>query len=54
MKDLLREAFECVYEIERLLSKVSARLEEGGNIADEWPNVIHGAGGGVDNGFTGV
>ena len=23
-----------------------AGIDEGGNIADEWPNVIHGAGGG--------
>jgi len=33
MNELLKEAFECVYEIERLLSEVSARLEEGGNVA---------------------
>ena len=46
MQDLLKEAFACVYEIERLLSQVSARIEEGGNITDEWPNV-------VSNGFTG-
>jgi hypothetical protein len=46
MQDLLKEAFDCVYEIERLLSQVSARIEEGGNIAYQWPNVI-------SSGFTG-
>jgi len=30
-------------------------ISEGGNVADSWPKMIHGAGagGGIGNGFTG-